>query len=323
MGFVTLIFVFSVLMNLYLLVLLAAQLDAGFATETILKGAADQTIAVYAVTGIIDEEAAQRFSRFYDEVRTDDEVKAIVLRVSSPGGGVTASDQIHHLVKQLDKQGKPVVVSMGGVAASGGYYISAPAREIIAEPTTVTGSIGVIIAWPVLRGTLDKLGIEMVVMKSTHAQGWKDEANWVQPPAPRHREHLQEILDEIQAKFEEVVIKGRGGRLKTRKGTYTVTAGKQDVPREVEETEPFNGKVYLAAQAKQLGLIDAIGYVSQATDRAAVLAGLQNPRVVRYAPRQGLLAELIRGQNEPLLSLSAKNLDEFQTPRILLMWKAE
>lgn len=314
----------SILMNFYLIAVLAASLDGKFSTTTIREGQEDQTIAVYAVEGIIDAEAAEHFARFYAEIKGDD-VKAVVLRVDSPGGGVTSSDQIHHLIGKLRKDGKKVVVSMGGVAASGGYYISAGADEIIAEPTTITGSIGAIMGWLVIRGTLEKIGMETVMIKSSNARGWKDEISSFKLPDPRQRKHLQEILDKIQVKFEDVVRTGRGSRLKTREATYALEVGEGDEAREVTvtETEPLNGKIYLAEESKELGLIDGIGYLTEATDRAAALAGLTDAKVVRYEIRRGLLAELVGAKSSRGLELNIKSLDEFQTPRIMLIWKAE
>jgi len=322
--FGTLVLIFSVMLNLYLLVLVASQLDGGFREGVIRRGKREQTVAVYNIEGTIDADAVRRFSRLCDRVKRDPKVKALVLRVDSPGGGVSAADQIHHHIEQLRERGKRVVVSMGGVAASGGYYISAPADEIIAEPTTVTGSIGVIMIWPVITGTLEKIGMETVVIKSSNARIWKDEISSLRHPAPYQRKHLQEVLDQIQEKFELVVIRGRADRLKPKTVTRTIASEDgeaEDV--EITETEPLNGKIYLPEEAKEFGLIDGIGYLDAALDRASALGGLDDPHIVRYERRRGLLAELLESRRSSLLDLDIKTIDEFQTPRILLMWKAE
>ncbi len=318
-------FALSILLNFYLILMLAAGLEDGFAHTTIKEGRADQTIAIYRITGVIDADAADRFSGFCKKVKTNRQIKAIVLRVNSPGGGVSAADQIHNLVEQLQGARKKVVVSMGAMAASGGYYISASADEILAEPTTITGSIGVIMAWFVLRGTMEKLGIQPMVLKSTSARGWKDEISYVQKPDARQRKHLQETLDAIQAKFENVVRAGRGDRLKVREASYTMRIGTGEDAKEVhvQETEPLNGKIYLSEEARELGLIDGIGYLSTAIDRAATLAKLTNPKVVRYDVRRGLLVQLLESRSASVLDLNIKTLDELQTPRILLMWKMQ
>ena len=320
MGMLGLVFVGSIIMNLYLLAMLGTRLAGGFDKSVVRAGSDTQQIALYEVNGAIDEQASQQFSRFYEDIRSDANVKAVVLRINSPGGGVTASDQIHHLVGLLQESGRTVVVSMGGTAASGGYYIAASADEIVAEPTTVTGSIGVIMYWPVLEGTLEKLGVDMVVIKSQAAGAWKDEGSAFAMPEARHREHLRQILDDIQKKFESIVVEGRGERLKTRTASFTMITDASTQPVTVEETEPLNGKIYLADEAQELGLIDQIGYLPTALDRAAELESLDKPKVVRYQSRKGFWDEVLMSSSPPALSLSVKTIEEFQTPRIMLMW---
>ena len=270
----------------------------------------DQTVAVYRIQGIIDGTASETFAAFADEVVRDGDIKAVLLRVESPGGTVSDSDRIHAQVKRIRDAGKKVVVSMGGVAASGGYYVSAPADEIFAEPTTITGSIGVLMNWIVLEKALEHIGVEPVTIKSRRTADWKDEVSPFRGPTEPQREHLLSVLDEIQARFEQIVRDGRGDRLRTRVVSET-------------DTEPFNGKVYLAEEAKRLGLIDSIGYQSEAVDRAARLAGLREPRVVRYKRRKSVFERLIGAESPPALGISAETLESLQTPRVLLMWKAQ
>jgi len=314
-----------ILVHLFLIAGIAAGMRSGFNQTVVEKGRPDQVVAVYRIDGVIEGETAGRFRRFCREVEGDRNVKAVVLRVNSPGGGVSASDEVQDMVKGLRQAGKTVVVSMGGVAASGGYYVSAPADLIVAEPTTVTGSIGVMAAWPVISGTLEKIGVETVVMKSSRAAGWKDEGSPLAQPQEHHRRHMQEILDDIQAKFEQVVREGRGGRLVTRPASYTVTQGQGDQAREVKvtETEPLNGKVYLAKEAMELGLVDRIGYRHDAIDAARELAGLNEPEVKEYEVRLGFLNELIQGRTSGVLDLGVRSLEELGTPRLLMMWKAD
>jgi protease-4 len=228
------------------------------------------------------------------------------------------------MVKGLTDVGKTVVVSMGGVAASGAYYISAPADEIIAEPTTITGSIGVVATWMVLEGTLEKIGVAPIVVKSTNSRGWKDEMSPFRKPDDREMAHIQEILDEFQAHFEKVVREGRKGKLRERERTYTIPTSQGSGTKMVrrKETEPFNGKIYLPDEAKELGLIDDIGYASDAIERAADLAGLDRPRVVRYTHKKSMWAMMLESKSKPLLSMDAKSLQDLQTPKILLLWRA-
>ncbi len=293
-----------------------------FQRDTIRDGDSDQVIALFDIAGVIDDRAARRFATFAEEVSSDKNVKAVLMRVASPGGGVSASDQMHNMVTKLKASGKTIVVSMGNVAASGGYYISAGADRIIAEPTTITGSIGVFMTWPVAKGTLEKLGVEMVVIKSTHARGWKDEISYLKQPAVHHREHLQEILDRMQEQFEAVVRNGRGDRLITKVASYTVTPTDGTAIEQITETEPFNGKVYMAEKAKALGLVDQIGYLGDAIEAAGEIADLDDPKVVRYSVRRGRLAALMESRQNNNFGLNTQTLDELQTPRMLMMWKA-
>jgi protease-4 len=324
-GVFVLLFIFSVILNIYLLLLIAADLERGFDIVTLKEGRTDQTIALYTLEGIIDDVAAARVASFAREVQKDDKVKAVVLRVISPGGGVGPSDQIHALIGSLKDAGKKVVVSMGDMAASGGYYVSVAADEIVAEPTTLTGSIGVLAQWPVIKGTLEKIGAEVVTMKSTHARDWKDQISIFKKPDDRQRAYLQDVLDKIQERFEQIVRNGRGSRLKPRQVAYTMPVGEGDRTEKIEitETEPFNGKIYLPEEAKSLGLVDLIGYQSTAVQRAQELAHLDNPKVVRYKLRRGLLQELLAPETRVGFQLDAEMLDELQTPRVQMIWKVE
>ena len=313
------LFSLSVLLNGYLLFLLAMFLKLPMETTTLREGKREQVVAVYEVSGIIGGQALEEFDTFFRAVKDDKHIKAVVLRVDSPGGGVSASDQIYDKVRGLQKKGKKVVVSMGGLAASGGYYISAPADKIIAEPTTTTGSIGVIMVFPVIKGTLEKIGMEMVVLKSRHAETWKDERSPFRAPTDQQRQHLLEVLDKAQLRFEQIVKDARGGKLMPRRPQPAGAAETQPAP----EFEAFNGKVYAPDEAKALGLIDAIGYQDDAIDAAASLAGLPEPKVVRYRKRKGLMEALSSPGSADGLRLGSELLREAQTPRILLMWKVD
>ena len=319
----------SISLNVTLISVIANEVVAryrrGMAIKVIHKGQSDQTVAVYHLQGVIQPEAVEAFQKFFDEVITDDNVKAVVVRVVSPGGSVTSSDQIRRMVRELKEADKKVVVSMGGVAASGGYYISAPADEILAEPTTLTGSIGVLMTYFVLEGTLEEIGIEPVVIKSTHADLWKDAASPLRKITPRERKYLLAILDTYQKQFEQVVRDGRGKRLKTITTMHSKTVGEGDDARvvKVTETAPFNGKVYLAADALALGLIDGIGYRADAIARAAELAGLKKPRVLQFLARRSPLELLVEGKSSSVLHLGPELLDRLQTPRFEMIWKAD
>ena len=333
-GVFVLGFALSVMMNLWLGAIVAAQSQGDFIQTTVQTGEDDQAIAVYTIAGVIDDAAATRFREFCRLVLKDANVKAVVLRVNSPGGGVGASDEIHSLVKALKDGGKKVVVSMGAVAASGGYYVSAPADEIVAEPTTITGSIGVIASWVVLDQTLNKIGAEMMVVRSSHARGWKDGISSFHKPQPRHRKHLQQLLDAMQARFEAVVKDGRGdklpqaareGRMKDVSEELTVNQAGEKVTVTKEPHAPFNGNIFLADKAKELGLIDKIGYRRAAIERAKTLANLSKPKVVRYETRRGFLQHMMGASSRESrgLTIDRETLDDLQTPRIMMLWKPE
>jgi len=326
MAFVCL-FVLSVLINAYLVMALSVTLAGNFDKGVIRAGDEDHIVAMYKITGLIDSTATGRFRMFCRMVENDPEIEAVVLRVDSPGGGVSTSDEIWRLVKglkEIENRDLTVVVSMGGVAASGGYYISAAADEIFAEPTTVTGSIGVLAGWPIIKGTLDKIGVEQVVMRSTNARGWKDDMSYFRKPDARQRKHLQEILDEMQARFEMVVMEGRGDRLKTKDNSYEMEITEDGQKRTItqNETEPFNGKIYLAEEAKKLGLIDYIGYRSDAIDRAIELAGLRDPIVLHFRARRGFMENLFGVKSPARPDLDIKGMiDDLREVRIEAVWR--
>ncbi len=320
-----LVFVGSLVLNVYLAILVAVRFVApGMDTDVLRDGDSDQVVAVYAVEGLIDEEAAQTFATFTHQVSRDDNVRAVVLRVESPGGTISASESIRHRVLELKAAGKSVVVSMGGLAASGGYYISAPADEIFAEPSTLTGSIGVLAVIPNVKGTLDKIGMKVIVLKSRHAEGWKDMLSAYRTHDRRERDYLVGLLDQMQARFEQIVRQGRGEKLVTKQETYTTTVGTGSDAKQVTKkvTAPFNGKVYLAEDAQTYGLVDEIGFLDDAARKAATLAGLDRPKTVRYRSSPKLLSWLMDARAASL-TVSAKTIHEIQSPQILMLWKPE
>lgn len=303
--------IISLVLNAYLAAFVNASLKESFDQKTLQAGSEQQVVAVYDVSGVINAETAAAFDRFYRDVANNTNVKAVVIRVDSPGGGVGASDEIYHRIDRLkSSHGKKIVISMGSVAASGGYYISAPADEIFAEPTTITGSIGVLMQWPVIKEGLSKIGVEVITYKSTNAKAWKDEISPFGLPDERQQIHLHRVLDTMQARFEMIVHDGRGNRLKIRK------------PND-EETEPFNGKIYMTDEARTLGLIDSVGYLNDAIDRAAKLADLDHAKVVHYTAKTPLLARFLGGAKAPVMGIEQDVIDNLQTPRVMMLWKVD
>lgn len=321
-GLLVILLLLSILANFSMATLLAAFGTPGHLQQTVQeKGDENQVVALYRIGGVIDENSAVTAEKFYRDVKDAAAVKAVVLRVETPGGGVGASDRINQIVANLKSKGKKVVVSMGSVAASGGYYVSAGADEIWAEPTTITGSIGVIATLPVLKGTFRKIGLDMKVIRSSPTKAWKAVPDPFEQPAAYQMESLQETLDAMQDRFEEVVKKGRGDRLHLQPEATSQFADAEGKSFSVTSAAPFNGKIYLPPEAMKLGLIDKIGYQEEAISAAAKLANLTNPRVVKYAPTQSVFSALMSAKANPLID--AKVLDEVQTPNIMMIWKVE
>jgi len=191
----------------------------------------------------------------------DDQVKAVVIRVDSPGGAVVASDEIARAVQRL-RERKPVVASMGDLAASGGYYIASQAQRVFANAGTVTGSIGVIALLPNLEGTAEKLGIRPVVLKSGEL---KDVGSPFREMRPEERDLYQNLLDEAHTQFIEAVAEGRDEEV--------------SAIRRLADGRPYSGR-----QAERNGLVDELGDLDDAYDAALELAELRRDeaRLVEY-----------------------------------------
>lgn len=315
-----LVVIFSIIMNFVLMIALSvAMATSDFAElgQTVLQSGDDkQVVAVYSISGVIDDRAAGDFAKFYRTAKKSTKIKAIVLRVDSPGGGIAASDEIYKMITDLKSGGKPIVVSMGGLAASGGYYVSAPADYIMAEPTTITGSIGVVMQLMNLEGTMDKLGIKPITITSSNAQLWKAQGSPFKPLSKRERENFIAMLNNMQTRFETVVSTGRP-KLVKKKETYkdeiTVDGKTQQVTK--TDVSPFNGQIYDTQAAIKIGLVDEQGYLNNAWEKAATLAKLGNPKVVSFSKRQGLFAELADGMtNVNKISQQAGE------PKFLMQW---
>jgi protease-4 len=320
-GVFSIVLVFSLLINVYLILLLFVSGSMGAQSlqqRVVREGDESQVIAVWNVTGAIMGESVEAFRQFHREVVSDQNIKAIVLRVDSPGGGVASSDEIYAMVRDIQQRGIPVVVSMGGLAASGGYYIAAPADVIYAEHGTATGSIGVIAQIPNFGGTAEKIGLEMEIVKSSHAQYWKDMLSPFRGMEPRERKRLVEILDAMQNRFEVIVRSGRGDRLNIEEMTFEATLEDGTVV-ERTETAPFNGMIYTAEEAHKLGLVDEIGYIGDAYDRAAELIGVPNAHIVHYGLHPPLMAMLFGQSHQGDLNAKLDVVQELRTPRFMYM----
>lgn len=223
----------------------------------------EDRIALIRVEGVIldAQQTVGELKKFGDSPS----VKAIVLRIDSPGGGVVPSQEIHDAVLRVrNKQNKAVVASMGTVAASGGYYIAAASDRIIANPGTLTGSIGVIMELANLEGLLKKIGVENVVVKSGRH---KDIGSPFRKMSDEDRRILQSVMDDVHTQFIEAVAEGRS--------------------LEVSDVRPLaDGRIFTGRQAKDIKLVDELGDLDDAIKLAAELGGIEGePKVVEPRKR--------------------------------------
>ncbi len=238
------------------LILLNALLpDLDFSTQ--------DRVALIRIEGVIlDAQATISELKHYSD---NPLVKAIVLRIDSPGGGVVPSQEIHDAVKRVkNKSNKAIIASMGTVAASGGYYIAAATDRIIANPGSLTGSIGVIMEMANFEGLMKKVGVEGVVIKSGR---FKDVGSPLRKMSDEERKLLQSVMDDVHQQFIQAVADGRS--------------------LEVSEVEPLaDGRIYTGRQAKEARLIDELGDLDDAIHIAADIAGMEGePKVVEPRKR--------------------------------------
>lgn len=212
-------------------------------------------VGVVEVKGVINEsdDAVDALKTF----EKSPAVKAIVVRIESPGGGVAPSQEIYEAIRRV-RQSKPVVASMGGVAASGGYYIASACDTIVANPGTLTGSIGVIMELGNVEGLLQKLGVQPEVIK---AGAYKDMGSLVRPMTDAERGLFQEMIDSVHTQFITAVAAGRGMN--------------KDQVRALAD-----GRIFSGEQAKIAGLVDELGGFDDAVNLAASKGGIEGePRV--------------------------------------------
>jgi len=229
----------------FLLVIIAA---GWFSGRSMVVSVGDK-IGVLEVEGAITD--ARRLVQQIDDFRDESNIKAIVVRINSPGGGVGPSQEIYAELKQLAAQ-KPVIISMGSVAASGGYYIAVAGERIFANPGTITGSIGVIMSFPNYQELMGKVGVHTEVVKSGR---FKDIGSSTRPFSTAERELLQGMIDDVHQQFVEAVSEGR------------------NIP--IDRLQPFvDGRIFSGRQAKDAGLVDELGSFTDSIKYAAKVAGL-------------------------------------------------
>ncbi len=305
----TILLVLSALANVFLFLLLIAAVSFGGAEADALRqhvvreGNAGRTIVVIRVEGVIFDEMVEGVARRIRRAAEDDDVKAVILRINSPGGSLTATDQIFHLLQER-LEGKPIVAAMESVAASGGYYVACSAEKVLAQPTTITGSIGVIAQFFFLEGLMqDKLGVTPVTLKKGEQKDWPN--IWTDKGlTDAQRDYLMEtLLDPGYERFVEVVQEGRGLD-----------------PAEVRRLA--TGRIFLGPEAQGLGLVDEVGYFEQAVEAAEALAGITEARVIEYRDIPTLADVLSLGlqARSPLEDLRPENLAALASPKRMYLW---
>ena len=240
----------------FIVLYLATLLISGKTSTAMRPLPGGDRVALVKVEGVII--APERIVDEVNDYAEDSSVKAIVLRVDSPGGGVVAAQEIYNALMNAKKEGKKIVVSMGSVAASGGYYIAAAADKIVANPGTLTGSIGVKMEYPIVEKLFDKIGVKQMVIKSGE---YKDVGSPFRPMTERERKLIQNVIDDVQNQFIEAVAKGRSMSV-------------------ADVRAIADGRIFTGRQALELKLVDQMGDLASSIQIAADLAGIKGkPRV--------------------------------------------
>lgn len=287
-----------------------------FAEEIIEEGDMLSKIAVLSINGVIQDTGDaesffesplynhRAFMEQLDYVKEAKDVKAIILQVNSPGGGVVESAQIHDKIKEIQKETKkPIYVSMGSMAASGGYYVSAPADKIFASPETLTGSLGVIMQGVNYAGLAEKYGVEFTTIKSGP---YKDIMSPSRPMTEDEREILQSMIDNSYEGFVKVISEGRDMSVERVK-------------------EIADGRIYDGRQAKQLKLIDGFGYLEDVIENVRKDEKLGDATVVKYTESMGfgsffsMGAQKIMGKDAEMAGLM-KILSQPNSPRLMYLY---
>jgi protease-4 len=243
--------------SLFLAILLLAARLTGRRASTVLPVVGENRVALVKIEGVLVSS-----DHVVDELQgyaEDSSIKAIVIRIDSPGGGVVPSQEIYNAVKNARKDGKKVVVSMGSVAASGGYYIAAAADKIVANPGTLTGSIGVKMEFANVAKLLEKIGVQGMVVKSGE---YKDIGSPFRAMTPAEKQLLQDVINDVQSQFVTAVASGRN-------------------LQEADVRAIADGRIFTGRQALGLGLVDQLGDLGDSISLAGSLAGIKGkPNVI-------------------------------------------
>jgi protease IV len=293
-----------------------ASADQPFTEEVVNEGNELKKIVILDVNGVIQDTGEsgsllqssgynhQDFMKKLNYIKEDDSVKGIILKVNSPGGGVVESAEIHDKLAEIQKKSKkPVYISMGSMAASGGYYISTAAKKIYASPETMTGSLGVIMEGINYEGLADKYGVDFVTIKSGKH---KDIMSPTRKMTDEERKILQSMINNSYQGFVKVISEGR------------------NLP--VEQVKKIaDGRVYDGRQAKELQLIDGFGYLDDVVKDMKKQEKLKGAKVVRYSDSLGLgslftmQAKKLMGENVEMTGLM-QILSKPNSPRLMYLY---
>ena len=283
--------------------------------ETVIEGTGADKILIIPVNGIITAQSSRKLfqetpsmvdsvTQQLEQARDDNDVKAVILEINSPGGGITASDIIYKEILEFkEKTSKKIIVSMQDVAASGAYYISAAADKIISHPTTVTGSIGVIMPLLNIADLVEKYGIEDTSVKSGDM---KNIGSPLKKMSDEEREALHDIVDEMYTRFLNIIADGRNMKI-------------EDV-RKLSD-----GRIYTGKQALENGLVDQLGYMDDAITLAKEISGLKEAKIIKYK-KMFKLADIFAGSMDNLfgdrtikIGINASVADN-DFPRFMYLW---
>jgi len=245
-------------------------------------GTSQEKVGVVEIKGIISD--SRTTLKQLDDFRDDASIKAIVLRINSPGGAVGPSQEILREVEKIRSK-KKVVASLGTLAASGGYYIACGADLIMANKGTATGSIGVIMEFTNVEGLTKKIGLDFFTLKSGR---YKDVGSPFRPMTPEEKEYMQHLLDNIYQQFLSDVARNR------------------KIP--LEKLRPLaEGRIYTGEEARQLGLVDVFGNLEDAIEKAGRLGGIRGKVEAAYPPKESTLLRYLVGEDteETLANLTA------------------
>jgi protease-4 len=318
----TVVVAISLLLNLVLVCVVAAQADLPSAPkQTVLfTGDATQEIGVIEVKGVIMPGTFEKFDSVLTTIEADKNLKALILDIDTPGGAVTPSDQIYHRVMAFKSRMKeenrtvPVVASIGGMGTSGGYFVACSADYILAERTGLTGNIGVILPRFNVSKLAEKYGVEETTITSTGAT-YKNAGSMFKPEDPKDTAYIQKIADDAFATFKSVVQKSRQGKLKFPMATVA------------------DGRAFMAPEALTMGLIDQVGTANDAYAYAATAAKLSKPQIIRYEAPKTALETLLGGSQSKsnialqfdgnALKVDSAAIEQLVSPRLMYLWRGE